>query len=105
MNKEEYLNIFLESLNKTGKAPNCRFCGSQEYAALDSRGMVLLDEQNKDTTKVTIPAGVIVCKKCGHIDLFALGIFSPTLMPKKVDPSTTNNSENPAQHEDNLEQK
>ena len=29
----------------------------------------------------SIPAGIVICKKCGHIDLFALGALG--LLPKK----------------------
>lgn len=67
---------FIDALNK--KAPNkklvCPYCGGTQFTTLEEYASILI---NKEMTSINIgssvPAGMIVCSTCGHIDFFALG--------------------------------
>lgn len=54
--------------------PNpCPFCGRTKYAPLDKFTMVQVQHQGTDIQfGESIPAAILVCSNCGHIDLFAM---------------------------------
>lgn len=80
-------NKFIEKLNEkmAGRnLPNCPYCGGTNFSVTDSVASILI---GKDLSSISIgpsiPAGVVVCTNCGHIDLFALGALG--LLPQKED--------------------
>lgn len=80
-------NKFVEKLNEKigGKnLPDCPYCGGKKFTVTDSVASILI---GKDLTSISIgpsiPAGVVVCTNCGHIELFALGALG--LLPQKED--------------------
>ena len=82
-------NQFLEKFNerRTGRnLPDCPYCGGQNFTVIDSLASIII---GKDLTGISlgpsIPSGVVVCTKCGHLEFFALGALG--LLPKKEDSS------------------
>lgn len=75
---------FIDALSQ--KTPNkqliCPYCGGGQFTTPEEFASILI---NKEMSSInigpTIPAGMIVCSKCGHIDFFALGALN--LLEKK----------------------
>ena len=74
----------LKSKTRNGVIPSCPYCGGtnfttiQDYAAVPVQhdfGGVVLGQ--------TVPLGMVICTKCGHVDFFALGALG--ILPKKED--------------------
>lgn len=68
---------FLKALDERTKGhaiPPCPFCGGSTFTVSSQVAKVIIGE-NIDEISIgsTIPAGVIVCKKCGHLNFFAIG--------------------------------
>ena len=67
---------FITALNQ--KAPNkqliCPFCQGTQFTSTEDFASILI---GKDLAGInigpSIPSGMIICQKCGHIDFFALG--------------------------------
>lgn len=76
---------FAETLLKTigsGEVPACSICGHKEFATpAEFAAIPISDSFSNLTLGPSVPAGVLVCKKCGHIELFALGVLG--LIPVK----------------------
>lgn len=52
----------------------CPYCGSDEFESFDKYAAIPIEDNlNSVHLGATIPSGILVCKKCGHIDFFALG--------------------------------
>ena len=51
--------------------PQCPYCGGQQFTTTDSLASILI---GKETNGIAIgpfvPAGMIICQKCGHIEFF-----------------------------------
>ena len=78
-------NKFIEKLSEKMNGrnfPACPYCGGQKFTSTDSAASVLI---GKDLSSISIgpsiPAGLAICEKCGHIELFALGALG--LLPKE----------------------
>ena len=77
---------FLEALNKIRKQkiPNCSFCGGNNFTLPEEISPIIL---SKDLTSmqlgISMPAGMLVCSRCGHVEFFALGALG--LLPKEGD--------------------
>lgn len=75
---------FLDALNQ--KAPNkqlvCPYCGGSQFTTPKEFASLLINsEMSNINIGPTIPSGMIICSKCGHMDFFALGILN--LLEKK----------------------
>lgn len=70
--------------NKLGNRflPLCPFCGGKEFTTVNEFASININE-NFDGIRIgtSIPAGMVICKNCGHVDLFALGVLG--MLPKK----------------------
>lgn len=62
--------------------PACSFCGRNEFTTVKEFASVNVNE-NFGGIRIgtSIPAGIVICKNCGHIDLFALGALG--MLPQK----------------------
>lgn len=78
---------FIDELNKRHKqqAPlKCPFCDHDKFTTTDSLSSILIGKDlNGVSLGPTIPAGMLICEKCGHIEFFALGVLG--LLPTKGD--------------------
>ncbi len=70
---------FINALNQ--KIPNqqliCPYCKRNQFTTTEDFASILI---GKDLSSVnigpSIPAGMIICQNCGHIDFFALGALN-----------------------------
>ena len=69
----EFLNA-LDERTKGHAIPTCPYCGGTDLAVSSKVAKVIIDE-DIDAISIgpTIPSGLIVCKKCGHLNFFAIG--------------------------------
>lgn len=72
-------NSFIKEIEKrivNGKVPQCRYCGGNKFTTTESMASILIGkETNAISIGPSVPAGMIVCEKCGHVDFFALGVL------------------------------
>ena len=67
---------FIEKLRVKfkNKIPNCQFCGGNDFTVPTEISSVVLSKKiNTMQLGLSMPAGMIVCTKCGHMSFFALG--------------------------------
>lgn len=82
-NPNEFIESLLKRINKDN-IPACPYCGGNQFTTTESFASILIGK-NLDSVNIgpTIPAGMMICEKCGHIDFFALGVHE--MLPKKED--------------------
>ena len=62
----------------------CSVCGSRNFSVPGEFATVMASSEFKVANLgAHIPAAILICKKCGHIDLFALAALD--LLPKEAD--------------------
>ena len=82
----------IESRINNSRVPQCRYCGGNKFTTTDSMASVLIGKDlNAISIGPSIPSGMIVCEKCGHIEFFALGALG---LLKKEDGDTDGKEEN-----------
>lgn len=58
------------------KRLTCPYCSGSQFTTTEDFAAVLI---GKDFSSIniglSIPSGMIICQKCGHIDFFALGVL------------------------------
>ena len=85
MNQKYDPKEFIAALNKFDPSNQikCPYCKGEDFTTTQDFATLLL---GKELTNIiigpSIPAGMLICQKCGHIDLFALG---PLGLFKKVE--------------------
>lgn len=72
-NPTEFIKTFFEKTHRKG-FPNCPYCGGQKFTSTDKYAAILIGEDLKNVSiGPTVPAGMVICENCGHIEFFALG--------------------------------
>lgn len=72
-NQKEFANMLISRMGGND-IPNCPYCGGQEFTTTEKFATILIgDDLGSVSLGPSIPSGIIVCEKCGHIDFFALG--------------------------------
>lgn len=72
--------------------PKCPFCGGTDYTTPNHVAVVLVaDTFASLTIGPSAPCAMVVCQKCGHVDLFALGVLN--LLPERVHDSEGENND------------
>lgn len=72
----------LISVLKTHSVPTCPFCGGNEFTSTNEFASITINNSFENIViGQSIPAGMVICTKCGHIEFFALGALG--LLPKK----------------------
>lgn len=69
-------NKFIEVLSRkiNNRIPPCPFCGGIKFTSTPEYANInLSDEIGNIKIGTSIPAGIVVCENCGHIEFFALG--------------------------------
>lgn len=79
---------FIDALSQ--KVPQkqlvCPYCGGVQFTTTQDFASILIGKELSGISLgPNIPAGIIVCQKCGHMDFFALGALN--LLDKKEDKS------------------
>ena len=71
-NPNDFINAFRKRTNR--EVPACPFCGNRNYTTTDSLASIIIgQETNSLCIGTSIPTGMLICTKCGHIEFFALG--------------------------------
>ncbi len=72
-NPNEFIAALKQHTNNR-PIPPCPYCGGAEFTTTDSLASILIGkETNGIALGPFIPAGMVICQKCGHIEFFALG--------------------------------
>ena len=69
---------FISTINKQFDAENyvCPFCKGTEFITSDSYAVITTASNIPFVTlSPDIPAAMIICEKCGHIDFFSLRVL------------------------------
>ena len=54
--------------------PSYPYCGGQKFTTTQNFATFLIAEDTQNINLgPNIPAGMVVCEKCGHIEFFAMG--------------------------------
>lgn len=94
MEENNYEKEFISALKEKIRTPSCRFCGCNDYLALNVRAAITMDEYNAEGKRKIVPSGIIICKKCGHIEMFALGVLKTELLSKQNEEINNSEGEN-----------
>lgn len=70
---------FLELMEERTKGrgiPSCPFCGGQKFSSPSKVAqMIIGDDLDALSIGPSVPAGMVICSNCGHIDFFAIGVL------------------------------
>jgi len=68
---------FIDKLDKRmgdRDIPTCPYCGGEKFTTTNQfANIISRDDFGKLELSNAIPAGMIICERCGHIEFFALG--------------------------------
>ncbi len=71
---------FLDVLNsKVPHFPRCPICNGDDFATVPKYASIPVgDNLGTTTLGPSVPAGMIICQKCGYIHFFSLGVLKLT---------------------------
>ena len=75
---------FYEELKKRtkNKFPNCQYCGGNSFTIPEEMSSIVLSKNIAELQLgLSMPAGMVVCTRCGHVEFFALGALG--LIPRE----------------------
>ena len=73
-NPEDFIKALALRMNNRG-LPNCPYCGGQHFTTTDSLATIMINKEDGINLGPYIPSGMAICKKCGHIEFFALKVL------------------------------
>lgn len=77
--------LFIESVMERmadSQVPICPYCGGEKFTTLSQYASILInDDLDSVSVGPSVPAGMLVCEKCGHIAFFSLGMLG--ILPGK----------------------
>lgn len=54
--------------------PECRYCGGKKFTTTQNFATILIGDDTKNISLgPNIPAGMVICENCGHMEFFAMG--------------------------------
>ena len=69
--------VFIKNITQKtlgGEIPNCQYCGGKKFTSTDKLASIFIgDDLDSVNLGPSIPAGMVICEKCGHVEFFALG--------------------------------
>ena len=72
-NPNKFIAALGQKMNGDG-FPSCPYCGGQKFTTTQNFATFLIAEDTQNINLgPNIPAGMVVCEKCGHIEFFAMG--------------------------------
>lgn len=75
--KQYDANEFILKLNNRlgySDVQRCPFCGGEDFSTPPEFGTILLqNNMSKYSLGSTVPVGLVICEKCGHVEFFSLG--------------------------------
>ena len=70
-------NEFIAALGKKmngREIPNCPYCGGDKFTTTQNFATILIGyDTNNINLGPSIPAGMVICENCGHMEFFAMG--------------------------------
>lgn len=74
-NSDDFLGRLNRKIGSNRFSP-CPFCGSRDFSSVDKLASVLIgDDVDSLNLGPSIPCGMVICQKCGYVNLFALGVL------------------------------
>ena len=72
-NPKDFITAIGNKMNKH-RFPSCPYCGGNKFTTTQSFATILIGDEIKNISLgPNIPAGIVVCENCGHIEFFAMG--------------------------------
>lgn len=72
-NPKDFIAALEKKLNGH-EIPNCPYCGGDKFTTTQNFATILIgDDINNINLGPTIPAGMVICENCGHMEFFAMG--------------------------------
>ena len=72
-NPKEFIAALGKKMNGR-KIPNCPYCGGDKFTTTQSFATILTGDDTKNINLgPNIPAGMVICENCGHMEFFAMG--------------------------------
>ena len=72
---KKFVNELSKQMNGRG-FPNCPYCGGNKFTSTDKFSSIIIgDDLGSINIGPSVPAGMVICEKCGHIEFFALGVL------------------------------
>lgn len=72
-NPNEFIAALGKKMNGCG-IPNCPYCGGKKFTTTRNFATILIGDDTKNISLgPNIPAGIVVCENCGHMEFFAMG--------------------------------
>ena len=80
-NNQDFLNALTQKMG-SNNVPQCPYCGGQKFTTPEQFASIIIGEDlSRINLGPNVPAGMVICEKCGHIEFFALGFMG--LLPKE----------------------
>ena len=74
-NSKEFIEAISKKMNGN-KVPKCPYCGGQKFTTpTQFASIVVGNDLSEMSLGKSLPAGMVICEKCGHIEFFALGLM------------------------------
>lgn len=72
-NPNEFIAALVKKMNGR-EIPDCPYCGGDKFTTTQNFATILIGDETKNIRLgPNIPAGMIICENCGHMELFAMG--------------------------------
>ena len=74
-NSQDFIKAFTQKTGG-GRIPQCPYCGATKFTTMDQYATILIGtELGNINLGPSVPSGMLICEKCGHIEFFALGVL------------------------------
>lgn len=72
-NPNEFIAALGKKMNRR-EIPNCPYCGGDKFTTTQNFATILIGyDTNNINLGPSIPAGMVICENCGHLEFFAMG--------------------------------
>lgn len=83
-NPKEFIVALSKKMNGR-EIPECPYCGGKKFTTTRNFATILTgNDTNSINLGTNIPAGMIICENCGHMEFFAMGSLG-LLKPEEND--------------------
>lgn len=81
----EFVRV-LQEKSKGKSLPRCPYCDGLDFTTPEEMATIFIAKDfNGVQIGPTVPSAMIICKTCGHINFFALGVLGMLPSVKKED--------------------
>ena len=72
-NPDDFIKAFNQKMNGR-PLPECPYCGGSKFTTTPNFATILIGEDTQNVSLgPNIPAGMVICENCGHMEFFAMG--------------------------------